>query len=99
MPLRGSKQYPQPYYAFRRQLEASRSYDCSDRLREIQVPTLILQGRSDRSAPFALAEEIHAGIAGSRMQAFPGGHIFFVFRQQQLSDVVAVFVRTVWASD
>src|SRR5579863_6168439 len=52
---------PHPYYVVVRQLEASRSYDCMDRLNEINVPTLILHGKQDKSAPYPLAEAMHAG--------------------------------------
>ncbi len=43
---------PHPYYAVARQLEASRNFDCMDRLGEIHVPTLILHGKKDKSAPY-----------------------------------------------
>ena len=81
-PLFRSK-YPQPRYAFLRQLQASGAYDCVERLGEIHVPTLILHGRNDKTAPYALAEELHAGIADSQLLTFPGGHIFFLFRERQ----------------
>ena len=45
--------YPQPRYAFARQRQASRAYECTDRLDEIHVPTTILHGRKDRIVPFA----------------------------------------------
>lgn len=81
-PLFKSK-YPQPRAAFLRQLRASSSYNCAARLGEIHAPALILHGRGDRIAPYALAEELHAGIAGSRLVAFDGGHIFFFFRERR----------------
>lgn len=90
--MRGSRKHPQPYYAFARQRTASRSYDATARLGEIRVPTLILHGKSDRLAPLALAEEMHAGIAGSRMTVFPGGHIFFFLRPKQVTDAITAFV-------
>ena len=65
--------YPQPYYAFTRQVEASSSYDCTDRLSEIQAPTLIMHGKKDRSAPYELAEETHQRIRGSEVMTFGGG--------------------------
>src|ERR1017187_7563847 len=43
---------PHPYYAIAQQLKASRNYDCMDRLGEIHVPTLILHGKKDKSAPY-----------------------------------------------
>jgi 3-oxoadipate enol-lactonase len=79
--LRGK--YPQPRYAYLRQRQASASYDATDRLGYIRAPTLILHGRRDRSMPVDLAERMHAGIPGSRMELFRGGHMFFLFAERQ----------------
>lgn len=94
-PFRGSRKYPQPYYAFQRQREASGSFNATDRLHEIQVPTLIPHGRSDKSAPLRLAEEMHAGIHDSQMVTFPGGHIFFIFRSQPFIAAIRDFLAAV----
>src|ERR1019366_6642175 len=59
--------HPQPRYAFNRQREASRSFDCTDRLDEIHVPTTILHGRRDRIAPLRDAQMMRRGIAGSQI--------------------------------
>ena len=75
--------YPQPRYAFAHQREASRSYDCSDRLGEIRVPTTILHGRRDRIAPLREAEAMHRGISGSTIVTFGGGHLFFLMRERK----------------
>ena len=83
---------PHPYYAAVRQLEASRDYDCMDRLGEIQVPTLILHGKKDKIAPYRLAEAMHSGIKGSHMLTFPGGHLFFIVRQKQFLEAIADFL-------
>ncbi len=90
--LRGSRKYPQPYYAVVRQRQASRCYDASDRLHEIGVPTLILHGRNDRIAPYQLAEEMHNGIRSSKMITFDGGHIFLFLRQKQFLNAVVDFL-------
>jgi pimeloyl-ACP methyl ester carboxylesterase len=82
LPL-GRSKYPQPRYAFQRQMAASAGYDATGRLDELMVPTLILHGRRDRSAPLALAEEMRSRIPGARMTVFPGGHLFFMFRQRK----------------
>ena len=68
--------YPQQEHAHRRQREATVSYDARDRVGQIAVPTLILHGRRDRTIPLAMAEELHAAIAGSRLEVFRGGHLF-----------------------
>jgi len=87
--------YPQPPYAFERQLTASRGYDCSARLAEIRVPALVLHGRDDKIAPLALAEELHAGIPGSQMVAFPGGHSFFWRSADRFCNAVIDFLSAV----
>jgi len=79
--LRGK--YPQPRYAWLRQRQASVSYDASGRLGDIRAPALILHGRRDRSMPVELAERMHAGIPGSRIELFRGGHMFFLFGERQ----------------
>lgn len=75
--------HPQPRYAFSRQREASRSYDCMDRLGEIHVPTTILHGRKDRIAPLTEALKMRHGIAGSEMITFSRGHLFFLRRERR----------------
>jgi 3-oxoadipate enol-lactonase len=82
---------PHPYYTAARQLEASRTYDCMDRLNEIHVPTLILHGKKDKTAPYRLAEAMHSGIKGSQMITFHGGHLFFIVRQKQFIDAITDF--------
>jgi pimeloyl-ACP methyl ester carboxylesterase len=78
----------QPYYAFVRQLEASRGFVCNDKLHEIRAPTLILHGLKDKIAPFNLAEEMHAGISGSKLISFSGGHTFsFGQREEFIQEV------------
>lgn len=92
LPIFRSK-YPQPRYAFTRQLSASTDFNCTDRLGEIQVPTLILHGKNDKSARYVLVEEMHTGISGSKMLTFDGGHLFFLMRErQQFLDAVEAFV-------
>ena len=86
--------YPQPYYAVMRQRQASRNYDATVRLSEIGVPTLILHGKKDRLAPYALAQEMHAGIRDSQMITFDGGHLFLFFRQKQFLEAVGRFLQS-----
>lgn len=86
------KKNRQPYFALVHQRNASRGYDASDRLHEIYVPTLILRGTKDHLAPYKLAEEMHAGISGSKLVTFDGGHIFPFQKQQQFVDAVFEFL-------
>ncbi len=75
--------YPQPYRAFVRQRDASGAYDGTSRLAGVRAPTLMLNGRKDRVAPFFLAEEMHRAIRGSKLLAFDGGHTFFLFGERR----------------
>ena len=87
--------YPQPRYARARQREASRRYDCTDRLGEIRMPTTILHGRKDRIAPLRDARAMREGIADSELITFRGGHVFFLFKERKwFLDSVDAALRT-----
>jgi 3-oxoadipate enol-lactonase len=75
--------YPQPRYAQSRQRQASRAYDCLDRLHEIQVPATIMHGRNDKIFPLRHAEDLRRGIANSELVTFRGGHGFFMFKERK----------------
>lgn len=88
------EKYPQPRYAYLRQRQASGAYNCMDRLHEVHIPTLILHGKKDIVAPYHLAEEMRAGIAGSELITFKGGHLFFFWgERQQFLDTVGTFLE------
>jgi dienelactone hydrolase len=91
--LRSMGEHPQPYYAFVRQFEASTGFDCTARLPEIRVPTLILHGDRDSIAPPALAEEMHAGIPGSNLVTFRGGHLRLFFKPEPCVAAIVTFMR------
>ncbi|MDD4307328.1 MAG: alpha/beta hydrolase [Thermoplasmata archaeon] len=82
----------QPYYAFMRQLEASRGFVCAARLGEISAPTLILHGTKDSIAPFKLAEEMHSGITDSKLVSFNGGHAFPLMHGESFIKEVETFL-------
>ena len=42
-----------------------------------------MHGKKDKSVPYALAEEMHAGIKGSKILTFAGGHLFFFMKERQ----------------
>ena len=79
--LRG--RYPQPRYAFWRQLEASTGYDCTDRLDQLRMPVVIMHGKNDRNARYALAQEMHTSITSSRMITFSDSHLFPLMGEHQ----------------
>jgi pimeloyl-ACP methyl ester carboxylesterase len=87
--------YPQPHYAFLQQRQASFVYNCTDKLHELHIPTVIMHGKKDKIVLYKLAEEMHTGIKGSKMLTFAGGHVFFFMKErQQFLDAIAEFVGT-----
>jgi pimeloyl-ACP methyl ester carboxylesterase len=86
--------YPQPHYAFTRQLQASSVYNCTGKLHTLHIPTMIMHGKKDKTVPYTLAEEMHTGIQGSHMLTFAGGHLFFLMKErQQFLDAVTEFIK------
>jgi non-heme chloroperoxidase len=74
-------------------LAASSGWDGGARLPEIRVPTVILHGMNDRTAPYELAEELHNGIPGSTLVAFRGGHLFLLMgKRRRFQDEVTGFL-------
>ena len=59
----------------------------------IVTPTLIMRGDRDSLAPEGLVEELHSGIKGSRLVEFKGGHIFFLWKNQEFTEAVTDFLR------
>lgn len=85
-------EHPQPRWALRAQFDASTRFDCTDRLGGIHAPTLIVHGRSDHTAPVALAEQMHRQIPQAHLALVDGGHRFPLTRPRQLVDEVDAFL-------
>jgi 3-oxoadipate enol-lactonase len=79
--LRGKD--PPPRHSLTAQFRASGQFDCTGRLGEITSPTLIVHGRADRTAPAALARDMHARILGSRCVFLDGGHLIALAPQHR----------------
>jgi 3-oxoadipate enol-lactonase len=67
-------QLPQSLDAYLAQLSSIRTHDCTARLGEISVPTLVLAGEEDILIPVRLSRRLHEGIAGSQWRTTKGGH-------------------------
>lgn len=61
--------------ALQAQFDATSRYDCTGRLGEIRSPTLVVHGRHDQVAPYAVAEEMAVAIPGAELVSFSGGHL------------------------
>jgi len=72
---------------------ALRDADLRGLLERVRVPTLIVAGEVDVATPPSSAEELHAGIAGSRLAIIPGAaHLTNVERPDEFNAVVRDFL-------
>jgi 3-oxoadipate enol-lactonase len=83
------------YSVVARQRAALRRFNCTDRLHEIRVPTLILVGRKDRLAPRDLVQKMHERLVGSRLITFGGGHLFFLLPATPFMDAILAFLGSI----
>jgi proline-specific peptidase len=72
-----------------------KDWDITDRLGEIQVPTLVIGGRYDEATP-AVTEKIHLGIAGSEWVIFErSGHFAHIEETERYLQVLGKFLSRV----
>jgi proline-specific peptidase len=72
-----------------------RSWDRTDRLGEIVVPTLITVGEFDEVRP-SCAETMHRGIVGSRLEVFAGcAHAVHCEQPERYRAVVREFLDSI----
>ncbi len=64
----------QPRFAWERQRDASTGIDCTGRLDEIEVPTLVVHGTGYHLVPYSLGREMAGHIPDARLVTVPGGH-------------------------
>jgi non-heme chloroperoxidase len=68
-------------------------WEAGERLRTIQVPTLILVGRNDRQTPPALSQYIHSRIPGSRLTILEDcGHYLILERADRVNEEILEFL-------
>lgn len=85
---------PTPQYAKQRQMEAVLGVNLVHKLKDIEVPVLILTGDGDRVIPMANSELLHKAIKGSSLEVFPGGgHLFFIEQAPAFNRQVLAFLR------
>jgi pimeloyl-ACP methyl ester carboxylesterase len=83
----------QPRYAWERQRDASVGFDCTARLGEIKVPTLVVHGTGDHIVPFPLGRDMAGRIVDARLVTVPGGHrALFIGQGHRLAEEIERFV-------
>jgi pimeloyl-ACP methyl ester carboxylesterase len=68
--------------------------DLRDALADIGVPTLLVYGDQDVRAPLAVAEHLHAAIAGSTLVVLPGiGHVCNLEAAETFNETVRTYLH------
>jgi pimeloyl-ACP methyl ester carboxylesterase len=68
--------------------------DCRPQLASIRCPTLVLVGDGDELTPPVLSQEIHTGIAGSRLVAVPDcGHLSTLERPELVNRALVEWLK------
>lgn len=80
----GSLQYGFSLEAILGQVEAVMSHKATDRLHQIQSPTLVITGDADRLVPPANSDVLAANIPGARLVKVPGGSHGFNFETPEI---------------
>ena len=79
--------------AYRIGAEAVWLADQRERVKAIQVPTLIICGDQDRPTPPELSQELHAAVAGSRLAMIPNaGHLTNLEKPAEFNRLVDGFI-------
>ena len=82
--------------AYEWQAAAAVAFDISDRLGELDLPTLLVHGTADRVVPFENGELLAAGIPDARLESIEGGsHLCFVERSDTVNDHLRTFLDDV----
>jgi len=81
--------YPAPIPTLMAQLSAIVAHDTSDRLAEIEVPTLVVHGTGDRLLESVNGELLARLIPGARLELLEGaGHMFFWEQPERSAQLV-----------
>ena len=83
-----------PADAYARQLAACLTFDFGDRLPQIRVPTLVINGEDDRLIPSENSRIMAERIPGAELVLFPkAGHLYFDELPEESARTVIEFLR------
>jgi pimeloyl-ACP methyl ester carboxylesterase len=87
-------QFQSSQYAMDQGLHMIRDSDLRADLENITIPTAIFHGKLDKLCPFELAEQLHKGIANSKLIAFENsGHALFLEERLKFNDELIKFIK------
>ena len=73
---------------------ACNEFDASERLPEIQKPTLILCGSDDKMTPFKYSQALHEQIPSSKLIEIAGaGHMLMLEKPREVAEALEDFIR------
>jgi pimeloyl-ACP methyl ester carboxylesterase len=79
-----------------RRLALLESFDVTDRLWQLDLPTLVLGGSRDAIVPVARQRALAAAIAGARFETLEGaGHVGFLSHAREITRHVGTLLRQV----
>ncbi len=86
--------YPQPPEAYIRQCEAIEKLDVTERLKEINTPTLVLVGDRDFLTPVRYSEYLASLIPNAEMKVLRGcGHVSLFEKPEEFNKTVLEFLE------
>jgi len=82
--------------AYEWQSAAASTFDVSDRLAEIELPTLLLHGTADRVVPVENADLLVDGILDAELVTLEGApHLLFIERAERVNELLREFLDDV----
>lgn len=86
-------QYPQPEFAYYRQLLAGNAYDGEVIAHKITSRTLIFAGEQDELVPLQDVYALKDKIPNARLVIFQGKHLFFFEHSRKFNNAVIEFLK------
>ena len=87
-------QFQSSQYAMEQGLYMIRDSDLRADLEKITIPTAIFHGKLDKLCSFELAEQLHKGIANSKLIAFENsGHALFLEESEKFNHELIKFIK------
>jgi pimeloyl-ACP methyl ester carboxylesterase len=85
--------HPLPAFALMRRMQALRGHDTAERLKSIEIPTMIMTGQEDRLVVPDNARMIAEHIPNAMLKELPGGHVFFMEHPAEFNSLVIDFIK------
>jgi len=85
--------HPMPPFALARLMQALAGHDTAERLKSIEIPTMVMTGREDRLVAPGNARMIAERIPNAVLKELPGGHVFFIEHPELFNPLVIEFIK------